>query len=213
MKSFSKRKAIIFGWEKFKKNILLLVGILIITSVVPYVVSSISEGMFLPIFIVTILVGALIQIWIEMGATRIILKIHDNLDAGFKDFFEGGSLFIKFLLAKVLSIFVISLGFALFIIPGIIASLGLSLVPYIILDKKLGPVEAIKDSWRLTKGHKWNLLLFTLLLLILNMLGSFVFIVGLLITVPVSSVASVYVYKWLDKQDTPVAQDTPVMQD
>ena len=39
-------------------------------------------------------------------------------------------------------------------IPGIIVQYGLSRVPYLLVDEDIGPMEAIKKSWSIMKGHK-----------------------------------------------------------
>ena len=43
------------------------------------------------------------------------------------------------------------------IIPGIIFACKLAFVPYLVMDKNLDPVEAVKESWRMTKGYGWTI--------------------------------------------------------
>ncbi|MBQ2438153.1 MAG: DUF975 family protein [Clostridia bacterium] len=50
------------------------------------------------------------------------------------------------------------LGFICFIIPGIIVSYGMELVPYILADNPgMGIMDVIRASWNMMKGHKWEL--------------------------------------------------------
>ncbi len=52
----------------------------------------------------------------------------------------------------------VALGFICFIIPGIIVSYGMELVPYILADNPgMGIMDVIKASWNMMKGHKWEL--------------------------------------------------------
>ncbi len=52
----------------------------------------------------------------------------------------------------------VALGYICFIIPGVIVSYGLQMVPYILADNPgIGIMEAIKASWNMMKGHKWEL--------------------------------------------------------
>lgn len=213
MNSFSKKEAITFGWGKFKQNWTLLVGVFAFIGVLSFAFESIDEDMYLPAFLLVMLVGILVQTWLEMGATRIVLDVHDDKDVEFRDLFGQASLLWRFLFAEILAGIIVFVGLLLFIIPGVIAAVGLFLIPYIVIDKGLGPVEAIKDSWRLTKGHKWNIFWFIILLILLNLVGALAFGVGLLATLPVSFVATVYVYRWLDKQDTPVVQTEEINSD
>ena len=97
-------------------------------------------------------------------------------------------------------------GFLLLIIPGIIWAIGFQLAPYFVVDKGMDPLEALKKSWAATRGAKWNLFLFGLLLGLINMLGFLALMVGLLFTLPLSMVAMAYVYRKLAVQAGPVVQ-------
>jgi uncharacterized membrane protein len=75
--------------------------------------------------------------------------------------------------------------------------MGLMFVPYIVIDRGLGPIEAMKESWRVTKGHKWQLFLLFLALIGLNILGAIALIVGLLVTIPITMLAAAHAYRTL----------------
>ena len=82
---------------------------------------------------------------------------------------EVGQLFIKSdrllnaLLAYVVYSFVVGIGLVLLIVPGIIVSIGLSQTFYLMAkDEELDPIEALKKSWEITKGYKWDLFVFSL---------------------------------------------------
>ena len=49
--------------------------------------------------------------------------------------------------------FIIGFGILFCVIPGIIFACKLAFVPYLIVDRKLDAITAIKESWRLTTGH------------------------------------------------------------
>ncbi len=59
--------------------------------------------------------------------------------------------------------------------------------PYLIIDRDFGPVEAIQESWDLTTGHFWGLFGVVLLLAAINLGGALLFGVGVLFTVPLTS--------------------------
>jgi uncharacterized membrane protein len=50
------------------------------------------------------------------------------------------------------------LGFALFVIPGIIVALAWSVALPVCVVEKLGPIASLRRSAALTKGHRWKLL-------------------------------------------------------
>lgn len=47
-------------------------------------------------------------------------------------------------------------------IPALIVGLGLSQTPYIIADEELSGMAAIKKSWEIMRGHKWEYFVFEL---------------------------------------------------
>src|SRR4030042_562947 len=76
------------------------------------------------------------------------------------------------------------------------ASITLGFVNDIIVDKKMG-IDSLSKSWQMTKGVKLNLFLFWILLALINIAGALLLLVGLFITVPLSMVATAYVYRKL----------------
>jgi len=70
-------------------------------------------------------------------------------------------------------------------------------VMFIVIDRGLGPVEAMKESARLTRGYKWQLLGFVLVLALINFVGALALLVGLFVTIPVTSLAFVQAYRAL----------------
>ena len=56
---------------------------------------------------------------------------------------------------------------------------------YFIIDKKLNPINAIKESWLLTKNKNTEILILGIGLLFFNILGAFT-IIGICITIPLS---------------------------
>ena len=56
---------------------------------------------------------------------------------------------------------------------------------------------SLRESARLVRGHALPLLLFFIVVLVLNLLGVMLFLVGLLITVPVTTLAYAHVYQKL----------------
>jgi len=71
---------------------------------------------------------------------------------------------------------------------------------YFIVERGLGPVKALQQSNALTKGAKWDLFIFGLLLCGINLLGALVFLIGLFVTIPTTMVAIAYVYRRLQSQ-------------
>jgi uncharacterized membrane protein len=66
-----------------------------------------------------------------------------------------------------------------------------------VIERELGPIEALSESNRITRGHKWPLFGLVLLLIGINLLGVLALGVGLLVSIPVSTLAFVHAYRVL----------------
>lgn len=63
--------------------------------------------------------------------------------------------------------------------PTIIIGCRLVFVSYIIMDKKLDPIEAVEMSWRLTRGHGWQIFFMGLVSFFIIIFGLMLLIVGI----------------------------------
>lgn len=90
-----------------------------------------------------------------IGFLKAYLLISRNQVAGIIDLFDGFSIYWKsFGLSFMVGLFTM-LWTLLFIIPGIIASLRYSMAYFIMADNHdIGIMDAIKESKRITQGHK-----------------------------------------------------------
>ena len=197
---FSKKEAISLGFELAKKNIVFFIGIFVIVVVVAVASSAIQIGvtlgkqpmLYILLNVLTFIVNAIIG----MGLIKISLEFIDKKKPKFSDLFHTKSL-INFILGSLIRGVVTVIGFILLIIPGIIFSIRLQYVTYLIVDKNLPPVEAVKKSWNMTKGNTWNLFFFGILLFLVNVLGAILLLIGLFVTVPLTMLATAFVYRKL----------------
>jgi uncharacterized membrane protein len=207
MEPFTAGAFIRFGWETFKKRPWFFVGVAFLFCLLTAVFSGIStsfghQG-------VGQSVGSLINIvagtFIGLGVTAFFLKAHDSPLTVTSSELWHPQTFWSFFAVKLLSAVVIIIGFILLIVPGIIVALMLVFAPYLVVDKQRGPIEAMRESMRLTSGHKWMLLRLMVLIILLNILGAICFLVGLLVTIPVTSLAIVHAYRLLSPSTQPAA--------
>ena len=201
---FSTGAAIRFGWETFKKRPWFFVGstflILLATGVVDGITSGIDAAFTGspddPSVVGTVINFALGTL-INMGATAFYLAAHDNPDTVDLSALWHPRPFWKFLGASLLLGLAIGIGFVLLIVPGVIFALMFMFTTFIVIERELGPVEAMTESRRITRGYKWPLLGFGLLLVLINLLGLVALVVGILVSIPVSSLAVVHAYRVL----------------
>ena len=82
-------------------------------------------------------------------------------------------------------------------IPLIFLTIRLCFVVCFIVDQESGASESISQSWAITKGHFWFVTLLFLVMLGLNILGAMALFIGLLFTVPFSSLILITAYRHL----------------
>ena len=206
-KRFGMGEAIRFGWETMKENIWFFIPLLIIAFLIKSVPGAIAEyaGSEFPVISTVLwLSGLLLGYVVDMGLVKISLQFCDGVKGKFDDLLSSFDILIPFIVASILYGLIIFGGFLLLVVPSIIWGIQFSLYPYFIVEKKLGPIEALKASSRATMGAKWDLFLFGLLLGLINFAGMLVFLVGLFATIPTSMVAYAYVYRRLTGEPEPL---------
>jgi len=142
------------------------------------------------------IVQTVLDLIIGIGIIKIAIEFIDKKVPEYKDLFYYQPIVNYFIVALLTGLIVV-VGLILLIIPGIYFGLRLKFAVYLVIDKNLGPVEAIKKSWKMTKGNVWNLFFFGFLLGLINILGFLCLIIGLFITVPLSMLATAFVYRKL----------------
>lgn len=210
MSAFSIGDCIRFGWETFKKRPGILIGAFLLTALIPALPGLLVPG---PEVVpgapppppsgaqmVASLVSIVLSILTTLGATTFALRAHDDIGRVRLADLWNPQPFWRFLGAELLAGIIIFIGFLLLVVPGIIAAIGLGFAPYSVIDRGKGPVEALKDSWNITKGHKGQLFLFGLALLGLNLLGVIALVVGVLVTIPMTWLAVTHAYRALRAQ-------------
>jgi uncharacterized membrane protein len=202
MKSFSINEALSFGWEAFKARFGFFIGLVllfgVLTIIPQFIVKSVGDVVWLTVILA--IAAQLFQYFLAVGMIKTMLSIVDGGQPEIGELFSGGPVFVPYVLGSILYGIAVGLGILLLVLPGIYISLAFALYGYVIIDKGLGPIEALKASYAITKGVMWKLLGFFLLISLLNVVGALLVGLGLLITAPVSVVAIAYVYRQLSSQ-------------
>lgn len=98
--------------------------------------------------------------------------------------------------------------FLIFIITY--AGTRLMFASYFVVDQKRGPIQSLRDSWRISRGVVWKLIGLVFVLSVINLAGILAVFVGLLVTFPISLVSIAYVYRALsgsgDSVPTPTGE-------
>lgn len=105
-------------------------------------------------------------------------------------------------LTFLLAIFTI-LGFILLIIPGFIVMARISMASYILFHKhgNITAFEAIKESWAITRGHTFKIVLYFLSILVLVLLSFITLGLALVVVTPLIYVSGAEIYSILKKEE------------
>jgi len=199
------------GWETFKKRPWFFIGVMVVIWVVSGVFSQMgaytdkATGGAVIFALAGVFISIVAQMLVKMGTISFTLKAHDAPEAArFEDLWAPEK-FWSYLIASILVGIIVVVGIILLIVPGIMWALRFMFVPYLIIDRKLDVSAAMRESSRITLGHKWQLLGLVVVLGLLNILGLLALVVGLLVTVPVTMLAVVHAYRTLEHSANEVA--------
>lgn len=180
------------GWETLKSHFGILLGSLIIALLLNMVPSVLNMGMGAgattppdPSQLGTMMAvswgyGLLIAGPLSYGLFYLYLRAARDQDPGLGDLFEGFRHYLSTLGAVLLVGILTMIGFVLLIIPGIIAAIRLSFVPFLVTDEDMGAIDALKESWSRTKGHGWSLFGLFLLAFPVALVGVLLLIIGII---------------------------------
>jgi uncharacterized membrane protein len=208
-KRFLKKEAIGFGWETAKSNIGFFVLFLLVIWVANFIFSAPSGyywGKFYFWTPILSLLSWVVGIFISMAVIRVILRFNRGETAEFEDLWMGYPKFPEFLVGSILYGLLVFAGFLLLIIPGIYWGVRYQFYGYCIMDRDVGPVEAMKMSGRITRGSWWNLFWLGILQALVVLLGMLACCVGLFWAIPTSMVAHGYAYMKLAAAEPPAMQ-------
>lgn len=180
------------AWSKTKENAWFLFCVFLIAVVIMWATK------FLPV------IGSLISIFIGISVTAVSIVIASDRTPSYEDLiksFRNYKITLHYILASILYAIIIVLGLIVFILPGIYLAIRLGFYKFLIIENEnLKVVDSLKESMKMTDGHFWKILGFMAMLIIINVLGAIPFGLGLIVTIPVSIIASAVLYKKLAMQ-------------
>lgn len=171
------------GWEIFKKNAGVSIAFAVLAGIVYILLSTIP------------LAGLLV--WYPVIAGFIIASLISlkNQSVEFKNYLWGFRHFLPLLVFTVVSTIFISIGVLLLIVPGIYLSVAYIFAPWLIVDKNIDFWPAMEISRKKVNKHWFGLFSFSIVIILLNIIGCLPFLVGLFITIPLSTCIITAAYK------------------
>ena len=216
MSSFSREKILLSAWKIVRDNLVFFIGFMLFVSLINIApelmirkyynllaedktLSLIVQGI---LFIIQLIVGYLI--------VKIPLLTIDGLEINKENILPSSRTFYSYTIGSAIYgigivLLIMMMGMSgsigiVFIFPLIFLILKFQFVNFIIIDKKTNVISAFRISNEVTKDELMELFLFIILLFLINLLGAFVFLIGLLLTLPVSIIAIALIYRELIKK-------------
>lgn len=195
-KKFAIDEAIEYGWEAMKPKFWFFAAVLAFVFIIHVALSYLMERSG-SLNWVLIIIYYMICILFSIGLVKIALNVYNKKKAKFLDLVNSYEMFLDYLVATIIYAVIVMIGTILLIVPGVILSMKLMFYPYFIVEKKMGPIAALKKSWEITVDHKAILFFFSLVSGLINIIGVLVLGIGLFVSIPVTLMAQAYVYKQL----------------
>jgi uncharacterized membrane protein len=199
------------GWKKFWPNLVpMILFALIVWAVNGLIQLPQREGGNTVVVTLFAVIGFIVGQLIAIGWIKLALDIIDGNRPNFQAITDKFRVFLPYLVAAVLFSVMVTIGLFLLVVPGIILAIIFAFYGFHIVDTdEKHPIEALRRSAELTKGSRWQLFLFGLVLIGINILGLLVLIVGVLISSGISLLAIAYVYRKLSAAPVDTPTDDP----
>ncbi len=191
------KSALEFGWKTFKENALFFI-ILMAAIGIPMALLNVLMRE-LPWFSVSAMflrgVCWVIRVLAIMAVMLVSLSYRDKGTFDYRNVGALQPLFLPYLLGTLLYSLLVGVGMVLLIAPGVYILVKYQFTPYLLVDRGMQPVEALREAGELARGSWLELFLFVLAIAGINFLGAILFGIGLLVTIPVTILAHSWVYR------------------
>jgi len=152
-------------------------------------------GIILTAELVLVPTMMLLQAYFIAGLIRSGLKQLRGGRIEFADMFTGASCLLRLIgLYIVIGVLTI-IGALLCIVPAFLVSGLFFFAPHLVIDQGLGPIEAMRRSYEVTRNSMWWFTLFAFVIGLIAGAGSYACYVGMLATYPLSVAAGVIAYR------------------
>lgn len=155
----------------------------IVATLLVAIIGNISFGL---------LIGPMI-----VGYMQLIKIQEDGGTPQIGDVFKGFDDFVPALLAGLISVIIVGIGFMLCILPGLLIMAIIPVATYLVAVGEKDGVNAVKRAWAVVKDNLVGAFLCSLVLGILGQLGAIACFVGILITLPISFIGMYHMSRQL----------------
>lgn len=132
----------------------------------------------------------------QIGVQRGALGATRGVTPGVTDLIESRNLGRYTLVVLVYRV-LFFVGIALCIVPGLLVLVFFQFAPYLVLDRGMGVVQALKESASLARRNLGPVVTVALIAAVLELVGGILFGLPMLLTLPIASLFVAHVYRQL----------------
>lgn len=190
-----------FSFNQFKKYSSFIIGIAVtyyVLAIIPqvYVMIYSPEDPSMQTQILSAFL-TVFQLFLGLGFLKIMLLLIDDEYVEVGDLFNNLTPFLPYFIAYLFYMIAVIVGLFLLILPGIFIAVRFQFYPYFILEGTHSSIAALRKSYYQTEGFTLELLLFGIVVVILNILGALFFGIGIILTYPLTTMATAVIFKHL----------------
>lgn len=188
------------SWTKLKPNFWVITNAILLVALIFFATNlfgQYTEGRGPVMIFASFAITVIAESFMMFALMKFFLKIYYDKEATVVGMFKETKGFYKFFILYIALNLATIAGVILLIFPAIYIILTYSFATYIFLDQNLDINASIKESEIITKGYKLELFKFWFWMVILNIFGGAIFMVGLVLTLPLTFLAIIEVYKKL----------------
>ncbi len=154
--------------------VLLYVGNRVIENAMGKNTTSTAVSVVLGILAIPAIIYA-IYLGVRLQVSQLITVKHRSEALTAKELLKQSGPFVgKYLWTSFLTGLLILLGFIALVVPGILLILSSCLASYIVVDMNLNGMEAIKKSWKYTKGNYWVIMKFIFVTVLISVVAQYI---------------------------------------
>lgn len=160
------------------------------------------EWFLVPLVMFAIAYGVFVAGPIQYGTNWVFLKAVRGERIEIRD------MFIVFqrnywnaVIAKIVVGVIVGLGIVMLVVPGIIFACRLAFVQYLVVDREMDVMDALRVSWDMTRGYGWQIFLMGFLAIFIVIAGLVLLFVGVFISMMWISAAFAAMYHAVELRD------------
>ncbi len=209
-KAFTIKDSIVSGWRHLSANFWFFVLLSLSFGIIQALLDKVGGNQAL------VVVAGILNFFCGFFAmftfVRMGLKVERGEKPAWKDVFDIKTPVLGwYILTSIVFAIACGAGLLLFIIPGLIVSVRYGFFGFALIENETTLRPAFQRSFDLTHGRFWPILGWSVVLGLINLVGALAFGIGLLITAPLTLLATAHVYTKLKAAPAivPAAPTTP----